>query len=400
MEFRYTDEQQRFRQELRDWLEEHLPEGWSEGERNASADELERKEFLKSWQRKLSDGGWAGIHWPEKYGGRGASLIEQSIFQEEMARYDAPMRINAIGLDFVGPTLIEAGTPEQKQRFLSEILTGEEIWCQGYSEPNAGSDVASLTTQAERNGDDFIINGQKVWTSLAHWSDWCFLTVRTDDSGSKHEGLTVILVDMNQDGVTTKPIHQISDEKTFNEVFFDDAVAPVDNVVGKIDEGWGVMKILSSYEHARTFIYDIERRFEEILAYCKTEHREGKLLTEHSHVRQKLAEFKSRILAAKTTHYRHITAQQNREYPGPEGSIDHVISDELAVELENFAQNITGQEAMLWEDDSHGGRWSEQYLKTYGHWIAGGTADINRNIIAENLLDLPEDIKDDTSHRG
>ena len=232
MDFEYTEDQERFRQELREWLRENLPDGWAAGERPETNGPEENVEFLLDWQRTLYEGGWAGLHWPEEYGGADASLLEQVIYNQETARVDAPARINAIGIDFVGPTLMEVGTDEQKERFLPKILSGEELWCQGYSEPDAGSDLASLSLSAERSGDEFLLNGQKVWTSYAHVADWCFLLTRTDDSGPKHHGITVFLVDMDQEGIRTEPIHQITDEKDFNEMFFDDAVAR------EIRSGW------------------------------------------------------------------------------------------------------------------------------------------------------------------
>jgi len=399
MDFAYTAEQQAFQQELQGWLEENLPEGWTGDGRELPDDPDEREAFFRDWQRSLYEGGWAGIHWPEEYGGRDASLVKRTIYREEMARYDAPRRINAIGTDLVAPTLIEEGTEDQRRRFLSGIRTGEQIWCQGYSEPEAGSDVASLRTRAERDGDEFVITGRKVWTSIAHWADWCFLVARTDNSGTKHEGLTTLLVGMDQNAITAEPIHQVSDERRFNEVSFDGAVAPVENVVGEVDEGWEVMMTLSSFEHSRTFIFDIERRFEEILNYCRTSTRAGKPLVEHDHVRRKLADFESRILATKTMHLRNVTKHSKRGAPGPEGSMDHVLSDELANDLENFAMNVLGIETMYWDDGPGDSRWARQYLRTYGHWIAGGTGDVNRNILGEQLLGLPKDIKNDTSHR-
>ncbi len=399
MDFEYTAEQEQFREELQDWLEENLPSGWTEGERDVPEDQDEREQFLRDWQARLYEGNWAGLHWPSEYGGRDASLIEQTVYREETAKYRTPQQVNAIGINFVGPTLMEEGTAEQKERFLSEMLNGEEVWCQGYSEPGAGSDIASLTTSAERDGDEFRINGQKIWTSYAHYSDWCFLVTRTDDSGVKHEGITTILVDMDQEGVSISPIHQASDEEGFNQMYFDDAVAPVENVVGEVGQGWDVVMTLSSFEHGTTRIFSIEQRFEDILEYCESNTRNGQPLIQDPVVRQELADLDSRIQAAKVSHLRNVSTQMETGMPGPEGSMDLVVADELANDLENFAINILGPEAALWEDGPEDGDWTRDYLQTYGSWIAAGTGDIQRNIIGERVLGMPKDDKSQTSHR-
>lgn len=399
MDFSYTEDEQEFRMELRNWLETNLPEGWLDGTTTLPEDIEEQEEFLRDWQNTLFEGGWAGISWPEEYGGRGATLIEQSIYREEMARVQAPEPLNAIAFNFIGPTLIQVGTEEQKERFLSEMLRGEEIWCQGYSEPESGSDIASLRTRAERKNGEFVINGQKTWTSYARFADWCFVVTRTDDSGLKHEGLTVLLVDMSQEGVTTEPIHQISDDRGFNQVYFDDAVASDDMVVGEVDEGWDVVMTLSAFEHATTRIFRIESRYLDVLKYCRDHNRDGKPLVKIPHVRQKLADLDTRIQAAKVAHLRTLSKQMKTGIPGPEGSMDLVVGDEISIDLENLAMNVLGPEAALWRDGPEDGQWVHDYLQSYGLWIAAGTGDIQRNIIGERVLDLPKDIKSKESHK-
>jgi alkylation response protein AidB-like acyl-CoA dehydrogenase len=397
MDFSYDAEHEAFRTELRDWLEENLPDGWLEGERDLPEDTDERVNFLRDWQRTLYDGTWAGIHWPEEYGGRGASLVEQTIYREEMARVDAPPQINTIGINFVGPTLVAAGTEEQKERFVPNILSGEEIWCQGYSEPEAGSDIAGLTTRAEKDGDEWVINGQKVWTSYAHYADWCFIVTRTDFSGKKHEGITTLLVDMDQEGVTTEPIHQASDEFDFNQVYFDDARTREDMVVGEVDEGWDVVMTLSAFEHSTTSIFSLESAFEDILQYCQEETRNGRPLVEDDEIRSRLADLDARIQAGKASHYRNVSKRSATGTPGPEGSMDIVVSDDLRVDIHNLAVDVLGPEASLWEDGNE--EWTTDYLGSYGLWIAAGTGDVQRNIIGERVLGLPKDDKSETSHR-
>ncbi len=399
MDFEYTDEHEAFRMELREWLEENLPDGWLEGDRDIPADIDEREQFLRDWQHKLYEDNWAGIHWPEEYGGRGASLIEQTIYREEMARVDPPPTINAIGISFVGPTLVAAGTEAQKERFVPNILNAEEIWCQGYSEPEAGSDIAGLTTRAEKEGDQWVINGQKIWTTNAHFADYCFLVTRTDFSGTKHEGITALLVDMDQEGVTTEPIHQASDSHGFNQMYFDDAVADEDMVVGEVGKGWEVVMTLSAFEHSTTSIYSLEQTYKDILEYCRTETRNGKPLIEDPQIRQQLADLDARILAGKATHLRNVSKRSATGTPGPEGSMDIVVSDDLRVDLWDFAMNVLGPEAALWEDGPDDGDWGTSYVGAYGTWIAAGTGDIQRNIIGERVLGLPKDDKSNTSHR-
>lgn len=400
MDFSLTDEQQAFRRDVRKWFEENLPEGWIEGETSVPDDEEDRVEFLIDWQKTLYEGGWAGLHWPEEYDGRGASLIEQTIFREEMGRVGAPMQINRIGINLVGPTLMELGTEEQRERFVPNILSAEEIWCQGYSEPGAGSDVASLTTKADRDGEQFVINGQKTWTSFAHCADYCFLVARTDFSGTKHEGLTTFLIDMDQPNVTIEPIHQADDDSHFNEVFFDDAVVHEDRVVGEVDQGWDVVMTLSSFEHATTRIYEVDRWFKDLLEYLETTERGGQPVIQDPHIRQQVADIGTRLKAAKLTHLRNVSKQMETGVPGPEGSMNNVVSDELRNDIGNLMKNVMGPATALWEDDPSGGKWDKEYLMSYGLWIAAGTGDIQRNIIGERVLDLPKDIKSKESHRS
>lgn len=399
MDFRFNKEQQAFREELRQWLVRNVPEKWDDNNSQLPKEE-DRINFLINWQKKLNDADWVGIQWPEEYGGRGATLVEQLIYREEMARVSPPPLINTIGVRFVGQTLLEVGTEFQKKRFVPNILSAEEIWCQGYSEPDAGSDIASLSTCAEKDGDKWFINGQKIWTSYAHVSDWCFLVTRTDSSGEKHEGITIFLVDMDQDSVQTERIHQASDEREFNQVYFDDAITNDKMIVGEVNEGWDVVMTLSSFEHSTTAAFTLEKKLSEIINYCKNTKRRGDLLIEKPQVRHKIADFEARIQAAKFTHYRNVSKQQAKGKPSPEGSMDLVVSDELREDLMSFAVNLLGPETSLWEDGSKHGEWITSFIGSYGKWIAAGTGDIQRNIIGERVLDLPKDNKSKTSHRS
>ena len=250
MDLNPTPQERKFRDELRAWLEAHAPRDW---EARQSADNMEaRFAFLRDWQRQVYEAGWAGLSWPKEYGGRGATLMEKAIFTEEVARAGAPPLPGILGLELVGPTLIAFGAEAQKQRYLAKILSGEEIWCQGFSEPNAGSDLAALRTAAALDGDHFIVSGQKVWTSYGWAADWCELVVRTDAAAEKHKGLTVLLVDMHSPGVEVRPLRQITGETEFNELFFDNVRVPVANVVGRVNDGWNVA--LGTLMHERALL--------------------------------------------------------------------------------------------------------------------------------------------------
>lgn len=399
MDFTYTEAEEAFRADLHEWLEANVPEEWRDGGPDMPEDEDEHWKKRVEWHKSLDEGNWVGIHWPEEYGGRGATLAEQAVYREEMAKWKTPSTVNSIGINFVGPTLVAAGTEEQKERFVPNILSADEIWCQGYSEPEAGSDIAGLTTRAEKDGDQWVINGQKIWTSYAHRADWCFLVTRTDFDGSKHEGITALLVPMDQEGVTTERIHQASDSRSFNQMYFDDAVTDESMVVGEVDNGWEVVMTLSAFEHSSTQIFGIEQTYLDILEYCKNETRNGSALVEDPQIRRKLADFDARIQAGKATYYRNISKRMETGMPGPEGSIDIMVSDDVRVDLMNFAMNLLGPEATLWDDGHENGDWADGFLGSYGAWIAAGTGDVQRNIIGERVLGLPKDIKSDTSHR-
>ena len=398
MDFAFTEEQEAFRYEFREWLEDNLPEGWVEGEREAPENTDEREEFLVDWQRTLNADGWMGARWPEEYGGMGLTVMEEMIYEDELARVNDPGFINFIAIDLVGPTLIEMGTDWQKERFIPEILNCDEIWCQGYSEPDHGSDIAGLETRADKEGDEFVINGQKIWTSNAHFADYCILMTRTDFSGTKHEGITALIVDMDQEGVSRERLHQASDQFEFNQMFFDDAVAPEAHVVGEVGQGWDAIRTISAYEQAGTRAFHLQRRLDELVTYCQHNHRAGRPLAEYPSVRRQLAEFDARIEAAKLTRYRQVSERLEDPVPGPEGTLDQATTDDLSVELQNFAVKLLGPEATLWESGPENGRWATEYVGTLGGWIAAGTGDIYRNIIGEQVLRLPKDIKSEYTH--
>ncbi|PWA07932.1 acyl-CoA dehydrogenase [Pueribacillus theae] len=396
MDFSFTAEEEKFRDELRTWLEENLPAGWLEGKRMIPEDDNEKAQFLREWQRKLSEGGWAGLSWPKEYGGRGASLIEEVIYEQEMARVNAPPVLNIIGLAMVGPTLLQIGTDEQKNKYINKILNGEEIWCQGYSEPNSGSDLAALQTRAVKQGDKWIINGQKIWTSYAHLADRCFLLARTENTGKKHEGITAFLVDMHQEGVETRTIRSINDKRDFNEMFFNDAIAYDADIVGEVNDGWRVSLTLLSHERVgiarQTF--RLQKLFSELVDLAKTMKKNGIPFIKDPIVRQKLASFRARTRASLLNYYRHLTDTIQNGKPGPEGSMDKLGSGELGQEMLAYAVSLQGAYGLLWKEDALiDASWQHDYLRSYAYTIEGGTSEIQRNIVGERILGLPKDIK-------
>ncbi len=292
MDLGLTASEQKFRDELCAWLKANLPAKSSQAVKNASSAH-EYHAYLKAWQRKLYDGGYAGINWPKEFGGRGASFIEQAIFQEELALADAPERMGTIGQGLVGPTIIAVGTDAQKKRYLPGILSGDEVWCQGFSEPNAGSDLASLETKGVLDGDDFVVNGQKIWTSYAHIADWCLLVVRTDPAAPKHKGMTSLLVDMKSPGITVRPLKMMSGDSGFNEMFFSNVRVPVANVLGKVNDGWNVAITALSNERANlgTGLYVVfKRNLDALLEHARKLKRHGKPALQDPVLRQRLAQ--------------------------------------------------------------------------------------------------------------
>jgi alkylation response protein AidB-like acyl-CoA dehydrogenase len=389
MDLGLTPSEQKFRDELRTWLKANLPPKTSHSVKNA-ASAAAYHEYLKDWQRKLYDGGYAGINWPKECGGRGATFIEQAIFQEELALADAPERMGTIGQGLVGPTIITVGSEEQKKRYLPGILSGDEVWCQGFSEPNAGSDLASLETKAVREGDDFIVNGQKIWTSYAHIADLCMLVVRTDTSAAKHKGLTCLLVDMKTPGITVRPLKMMSGDAGFNEMFFSNVRVPASCVLGAVNEGWHVAITALSNERANlgTGLYVMfKRNLEAVLVQAREMKRHGKPAIADPVLRQKLAQAHVDLEVFRLNTTRALSQLNKTGIPGPEGSIQKLYWSELNQRNAQIAMEVLGPYAQLTEFDS--GRWIYNYLRCRGNTIEAGTSEVQRNIIAQRVLGLP-----------
>ena len=396
MDFSFTEEEEKFRLELRTWLEDNLPSGWLEGTYLHVKDGEEYAIFLRGWQRKLYEGGWAGIAWPKKYGGREATLMEEIVYQQEMVRVKAPPLVNYVGLNMVAPTLMQIGTEEQKKKYIQKILTGEEVWCQGYSEPNAGSDLSAIQTSAVKEGERWIINGQKVWTSFGHLADRCFLLARTSKHEKKHKGITVFLLDMNQPGVETRPIIQMDGQHDFNEVYFNDAIAYDAEIVGEVDEGWKVS--IALLMHERTGIggqvFTLEQQFNELAAMTNDLNDEDGPLMENAIVRKTMIDLYTRSRGSLLNYYRNLTKTLKNGHPGAEGSMDKLLVSELTKDVMAQSISLQGHRGILWKEDAVIGDsyWQDQYLYSFGQTIGGGTSEIQKNTIGERILGLPKDM--------
>ncbi|WP_350302632.1 acyl-CoA dehydrogenase family protein [Peribacillus frigoritolerans] len=396
MDFSFTTKEEEFRLELRAWLEGNLPEGWLEGISNVSKDEGEYAVSLRNWQRKLYEGGWAAIAWPKKYGGREATLMEEIVYQQEMVRVKAPALVNYVGIHMVGPTLMQIGTDEQKAKYIQKILTGEEVWCQGYSEPNAGSDLSAIQTSAVKDGDRWIINGQKVWTSFGHLADRCFLLARTNRFDKKHKGITVFLLDMNQPGVETRPIIQMDGQHDFNEVYLNDAIAYDAEIVGEVDEGWKVTIALLMHERTGigAQVFTLEQQFNELVGLAKELKEDDKPLLGNPLVRHTMVDLYTRSRGSLLNYYRNLTKTLKNGHPGAEGSMDKLMVSELTKELLSQSISLQGHKGVLWKEDaiSSNSYWQDNYLYSFGQTIGGGTSEIQKNTIGERILGLPKDM--------
>jgi alkylation response protein AidB-like acyl-CoA dehydrogenase len=395
MDFEYTPEQQTFRREVRAWLEANLPTDLCVDDAMDERVAPNREVFEKrrKWQATMHRDGWVGLSWPKEYGGRAAGLMEQIIFDEEYGRARAPVLPGYSGIGLCGPTLMHWGTPEQKRRFLPRILSGEDIWCQGYSEPGAGSDLASLQTRAVDSGDYFVVNGQKVWTSGAQYADWMFLLARTDPNAPKHKGISYLLLDMKSEGIAVRPLVLMNGHAHFNEVFFEDVRVPKENLVGPLNEGWKVAMTTLMYERGGAGGGGHGSQVRRLADLARRVQIDGRPAWEHEWVRQKLAQFAVECEAAKYTRLRSLTRRLKGLPPGPEGSVLKLFGSELGVRIAQFASELLGGYALLGESTDavpDAPRWQNRVLSSRQYTIAGGTSEIQRNIIGERTLGLPK----------
>lgn len=381
MDILFSPEEHRFREECRDWLHANVP-----AERRPM-DAAEAIAFDKAWQRRLFDADWAGINWPVEYGGRGLSIVQQVIWLEEYAKAHAPwIGANFVGINHGGPTLILNASEAQKEYHLPRILRGEAIWCQGFSEPGAGSDLAGIKTRARIEGDELVINGTKIWTSFAHVADWQELVVRTEDGSQRHKGLSWVICSMHAPGIEVRPIRKMSGQVEFAQVFYDDVRVPLANVVGGLGNGWKVAMSTLSFERGTGFIADQVKQSQEIEELLERARATGAMRDDR--IADQLAQLRAEVAALRAMTYRNISEVVRTGQPGPEASVIRLFTSELGQRLERMALLLAGEAILDFrygEDDL-----VADYLRGFAATIAGGTAQIQRDIIAERLLGLPK----------
>jgi alkylation response protein AidB-like acyl-CoA dehydrogenase len=391
MDFHWSAEEEAFREEVQTFLRQALPEGWGET-RFWDPDDDSQFAFAYTFTKKLGAKNWLAVSWPKEYGGLDWPFWKQFIFNEALANFDAPV-VGRNATRFLGPTVLRYGTEEQKRRHIPGILSGETVWCQGYSEPNAGSDLGSLQTRAQQDGDDFVINGQKIWTSMAQHSDWIFMLARTDPEAPKHRGISYFLVDMKTPGITVKPLIDMSDGHHFNEVFFENVRVPRSGLLGELHRGWYMATTTLSYERS-----GIEgpasagRYVRRLMQYAKETKRHGKPLAEDPIVRQRLAQLATEVEVARSLAWRIASVQTHGDIPGPEAPALKVFSSELFQRIAQVGMQLLGLYGQL----DPGSKWAplmgaveRLYLVSVSRTIAAGTSEIQRNILAERGLGLP-----------
>ena len=387
MDFKFSEQEEAFRTEVRAFLDENLP---ADAKKSDPA-------FIREWDRKVREKRWVGFTWPEEVGGGGGTIAQQVILKEEMSARRAPALGSCfMGLAWVGPGIIQYGTEEQKQRFIPDILDSKYQWCTGYSEPNVGSDLASLQCRGARQGDEYVVNGQKIWTSGAAWSKWMILLVRTDpDARVKHEGITCLLVPMDSPGIEVRPIQNMAGYSMFSEVFFNDVRVPVENRLGEEGEGWRVT--ISALANERSGIAEVTqmtRKLDELKSLAKRSRRGGKPALEDAGVRRRIARFEARIEAMRLNGLRYLTKQLKGEKLSSETSVNKLHRADLEIEMGDFALELLGGASGYFpgsEAAPDSGKWPFQALNWPEVVIGGGTPNIQKNIIGERILGLPKD---------
>lgn len=380
-----------FRDEVRSFLASAL----TPDVRGAASDEVDRLNRMRLWQSRLHDAGLAAISWPVRYGGRAATPVQQLVFSAEMAAAHAPEPINRSAINQLGPTIIQWGTDDQRSGYLPGILSGQQVWCQGFSEPEAGSDLAALNTRAERDGDELVITGQKIWTSKAQYADWIYILARTDPAADKHAGISYILVPLDTPGIEVRPIRQITGASEFNEVFFDAVRVPLRNVLGPLHGGWKVAKSTLGYERVgQSRTHRIERR---LAILVKMAHEDNALCDNalpDSYVADRIVGFAARVEALRQISAQATAAGVRGLSPGPEASVAKLLTSEVDQEMADFGLELAGAGGTL-ERGSPGaaknGNVAQSYLLMRAATFGAGTSEIQRNVIAEKLLGLPRD---------
>jgi len=384
-----TPEQEAFRQEVRAWLRANLPWDYGVGLPPRFDDLASEVSFLREWQGKLAGGRWVGVAWPEEYGGRGLGPAEHFVVQEELARARAPELVGRIGVNLAGPTLLAHGTPEQKGRWLPDILSAAELWCQLFSEPGAGSDLAAVSTRADPVEGGWLVSGQKVWTSYAQFADWGVCLARTDQDAPKHKGISYLVVDMRSSGVEVRPLVQLTGEAEFNEVFLDEVLVPADQLVGGLNEGWRVANATLSHERGinpRQLVIHMQLVDE----LQRLAHRTG--AWDDWRLRQRLAQAAVEVKLFQLHNWRTLSRLEKGLEPGPEGSALKLYWSEMSKRLHDTAMAVLGPASPLWRgarDNPGDGTWQRSWLYYQASSIFAGTNEIQRNIIGERVLGLP-----------
>jgi len=388
MDFEDTAEEQAFREEARNWLEANVPT-------EAELEGMDGMARAKFWQKRKADAGWACIRWPKEYGGRDANPIQQVILAQEEAKVSAPdTGVFSIGQGMAAPTMMTWAKPEDVAQYLPRLASGEDIWCQLFSEPAGGSDLAALRTKAEKDGDDWVINGQKIWTSGAHYSDYGILVVRTDPNVPKHKGLSYFFLDMKSPGIEIKPIRQISGEANFNEVYFTDVRIPDAQRLGEVGQGWQVSLTTLMNERASIGAGGGGTKFSSVKRLAEQVNIDGRPAIEDSHVRAKLASWYVQEAGLKYTSYRTLSALSRGDIPGPENSIGKLVGAVKSQDMASFAMDLLEQEGIIRDrenDAEYAALFQDTYMAIPGLRIAGGTDEIMANIIAERVLGLPQE---------
>jgi alkylation response protein AidB-like acyl-CoA dehydrogenase len=394
VDLRYNEAEEAFRAELRAWLEQAVP---SLGPHPSPDDWPARRAYDTAWQRMLYEAGYAGIDWPADGGGRGASPVEQLVYLEELERAHAPyVGVNFVGLLHAGPTIAVEGTPEQRERFLPAILRGDEVWCQGFSEPDAGSDLAALRTRAVRDGDHYVVTGQKIWTSHAEVADYCELLVRTSDDGPKHRGITWLVMDMDAPGIEIRPLRTIAGSTEFAELFLDGVRIPVENRVGEEDDGWRVTMVTLSFERGTAFVGELLQTMELLRELRDLARRTG--AWESAATKEQLGRLGAELDALWALARRNVSQAARAGVPGIGGSVFKLAFSELRQRLTQFGVDLLGGAGLAYDeldaDDGSGplgnGRLAELWVNAFNRTIAAGTSQIQRNIVAERVLGLPK----------
>jgi len=394
MDFSFSDAELAFADEATRWLEANLPAEWRSDHCYTRVEDPRWIEVARAWQRKLFDGGWAAISWPTEYGGRGATVVERWFFDQALDAVGAPRPPAQSYVDLIGPAILHHGTEAQRARYLAPMVSGDELWCQGFSEPGAGSDLGSLKCRGDRDGDEYVVNGQKVWTSNADIADWCFLLCRTEPDAPKHKGISLLLVDMKTPGITVRPLTQMTDDAEFCEVFFEDVRVPAANMIGAPGAGWGIAMGIVAHERGPMWTFVFQRKIRRSLSALITDVRRhpataGSLADPR--VRQRLAQAHIEVELLRLQGYRSLTTLLRTGHPGPESSLEKIMGSETDQRLQDLAMDLFGSYGALRSGDLAlgGGAVPRHFLYARSETIMGGTSEIQRNVVAQRILGLP-----------